>query len=61
VALGALRGAPAVPAVERWQRQIDGLASVVLAIPALLIAIPVELAGGLFRRGAVVSVRVELF
>lgn len=60
-ALGALRDVPAVPAAERWQRQIDALASVVLAIPALLIAIPVELAGGLFRRGAIVSVRVELF
>jgi len=60
-ALGALRGMPAVPAPKPWQRQIDALASVVLAIPALLIAIPVELAGGLVRRGAVVSIRVELF
>jgi hypothetical protein len=61
VALGALRDVPAVPAAEPWQRRIDGLASVVLAIPALLIAIPVELAGGLVGRGAVISVRVELF
>jgi len=61
VALGALRGHPAVPAPEPWQRRIDALASVVLAIPALAIAIPVELAAGLFRRGAVISVRVELF
>jgi hypothetical protein len=61
VALGALRGAPAVPASEPWQRGIDGLASVVLAIPALLIAIPVELCGGLAGHGGVVSVRVELF
>jgi hypothetical protein len=61
VALGALRGAPAVPAPEPWQRQIDALASIVLAIPALLVAIPVELVGGLFRRGSVISVRVELF
>jgi predicted RNA-binding Zn-ribbon protein involved in translation (DUF1610 family) len=61
VALGALRGAPAVSAAEPWQRGIDGLASVVLALPALLIAIPVELCGGLVGRGAVISVRVELF
>lgn len=61
VALGALRGRPAVPAPEPWQRRIDALASVVLAIPALAIAIPVELAAGLFRRGAVISVRIELF
>jgi hypothetical protein len=56
-----LRDLPAVPAARPWQRRIDGLASIVLAIPALLIAIPVELAGGLSRRGAVVSVQLELF
>jgi hypothetical protein len=61
VALGALRGAPATPAPEPWQRRIDGLASVVLALPALLVAIPVELAGGLSGRGAVISIRLELF
>jgi hypothetical protein len=61
VALGALRDAPAVPAAQSWQRRIDALASVVLAIPALLVAIPVELIGGLSRRGAVVSLRLELF
>jgi hypothetical protein len=61
VALGALRGMPAVRAEEAWQRRIDGLASVVLAIPALLVAIPVELAGGLSGRGAVIRIRVELF
>jgi hypothetical protein len=60
VALGALRGAPSVPAAQPWQRRIDALASVVLAIPAFLVAIPVELAGGLSRRGAVISLRLEL-
>ncbi|HEY6731269.1 MAG TPA: hypothetical protein VI039_09615 [Solirubrobacterales bacterium] len=61
VALGALRGLPATPAAEPWQRRIDALASIVLAIPALLVAIPVELAGGLSGRGAVISIRLELF
>ena len=61
VALAALRGAPAVPAEQPWQRRIDALASVVLAIPALVIALPVELAGGLVRRGSVVAIRLELF
>jgi hypothetical protein len=61
VALGALRDAPAVPAAQSWQRRIDALASVVLAIPALLVAIPVELLGGLSRRGAVISLRLGLF
>jgi hypothetical protein len=60
VALGALRGVPSRPAAESWQRQIDALASIVLAIPALVIAIPVELAGGLCRRGAAVSIRLQL-
>jgi hypothetical protein len=60
VALGALRGTPAVPAPQPWQRRIDALASVVLALPALLVAIPVELAGGLLGRGSVVDVRFEL-
>jgi len=61
VALEAIADAPAVPAPEPWQRRIDALASVVLAIPALLIAIPVELAGGICRRGAVNSIQIELF
>lgn len=61
VALGSLRGKPAVPAEEPWQRRIDALASVVLAIPALLVAIPVELAGGLSGRGAVIRIQLELF
>ena len=60
VALGALRGMPAMPAERPWQRRIDVLASAVLALPALLVAIPVELAGGAFGRGAVTSLRFEL-
>ncbi|HET9678363.1 MAG TPA: hypothetical protein VFP21_12765 [Solirubrobacterales bacterium] len=60
VALGALRDTPAVPAPKPWQRRIDALASVVLALPALLVAIPVELGGAAFRRGAVVSLQLEL-
>lgn len=60
-ALGALRDVPAVRAARPWQRRIDALASVVLAIPALVVAIPVELAGGLSRHGAVISIRMELF
>jgi hypothetical protein len=60
VALAALGRGQGVPAVRPWQRRIDALASVVLAIPALLIAIPIELTGGLTGRGAVVSLRFEL-
>jgi hypothetical protein len=60
VALGALGGARPVPAAEPWQRRIDALASIVLAIPAALVALPIELAGGVIGRGAVVSLRFEL-
>jgi hypothetical protein len=60
VALAALGSGRAAPAEERWQRRIDALASVVLAIPAAVFALPVELAGAVFRRGAVVDLRFEL-
>jgi hypothetical protein len=60
VALAALGHGEAAKASERWQRQIDALASLVLAIPALAIAIPIELAGGLTGRGAVITLRLDL-
>jgi hypothetical protein len=60
VALAALGKGTAAPAGERWQRRIDGLASIVLAIPAAVIALPIELSGALFRSGAVVDLRFEL-
>jgi hypothetical protein len=60
VALGAFGRARPAPARERWKRRIDALASFVLAIPALAIALPVELCGGSVGRGAVTSVRFEL-
>ena len=59
-ALGALGRAEAAEAKQPWQRRIDALASVVLALPAFLLALPIEIAGGLSRRGAVVSLRPEL-
>ena len=60
VAFGALGWGKAVRASRPWQRRIDGLASIVLAVPAFLLALPIELAAGALRRGAVVSLRVEL-
>jgi hypothetical protein len=60
VALAALGRAQAAKAPKRWQRRIDALASIVLAIPALLVAIPVELAGGIVGRGAAISLKFEL-
>ncbi len=60
VALGAFGRAGAVPADADWKRTIDVLVSIIGALPALAIALPVELAGGLFRRGAVVRLKFEL-
>jgi hypothetical protein len=60
VAIGVSGRGRATPAPKAWQRRIDYFATVVLAIPALAIAIPVELAGGVFRRGAVIQLRFEL-
>ena len=60
VALSALGGTQAVPASRPWQRRIDALASIVLALPALVIALPIELCGGIVGRGAVVNLRLEL-
>jgi hypothetical protein len=60
VALGALGRSQAAVAKQTWQRRIDGLISVVLALPALILAIPLELAGATVGRGAVVSLRFQL-
>jgi hypothetical protein len=60
VAATYFREGPGIPASEMWQRRIDGLGIGVLAFPAILIAIPLELAGGIFRRGAVYELRLEL-
>ena len=60
VALGALGRGRAVKATEPWQRRIDTLASIVLALPALVVALPIELAGGLIGRGAVMTLKLEL-
>lgn len=50
-ALGALGKAHAVPGRRTWHRAIDWFITFALAIPALAVAIPLELLGGLFRRG----------
>ena len=60
VAFGALGWGKAVRASKPWQRRIDALASVVLALPALALTLPVELAGAALGRGAVISLRLEL-
>jgi hypothetical protein len=60
VALGVLGRSVATPAQRPWQRRLDGLISVLVAIPALLVAIPLELSAAAFGRGSAVSLRLEL-
>ncbi|HKB51948.1 MAG TPA: hypothetical protein VKC63_11035 [Solirubrobacterales bacterium] len=59
-ALGALGRSAAVPAERPWQRRLDALIEVVVAIPALLVAVPLELAAAGLRRGGAISLRFEL-
>ena len=49
-----------VRAGKAWQRRIDWLVVVALAIPAAIVAVPLELAGALFRRGSALTLRFEL-
>ena len=49
-----------VRAGKRWQRRIDWVVTAVLAVPAFVVAVPLELAGALFRRGSALSLRFEL-
>jgi hypothetical protein len=60
VALGALGRSRAVPAEERWQRRLDAFVTVAVAIPALLVAVPMELAAAILRRGSAMALRLEL-
>jgi hypothetical protein len=60
VALGALGRATAVPAEKPWQRRLDALICVVVAIPALLAAVPLELTAAATRRGSATCLRFEL-
>ena len=60
VALGALGRSAAVPAAQPWQRHLDALITVVVALPALLVSIPLELTAAALRRGGATSLDFEL-
>jgi hypothetical protein len=60
IALGALGRAASVPAEKPWQQRLDTLISIVVAIPALLVAIPLELTAAATRHGSAISLRFEL-
>jgi hypothetical protein len=60
VALGRFGRAAPVPADKPWQRHLDAMICIVVAIPALLAAVPLELTAAALKRGAAVSLRFEL-
>jgi hypothetical protein len=60
VALGALGRAAASTAERPWQRRIDAVISVVVALPAMLVALPLELLAAAFKRGGAASLEWEL-
>jgi hypothetical protein len=51
---------PSVPAKKRWQRRIDWLVVIALAIPAFAVGVPLELGGWIFRRGSAISMKIDL-
>jgi hypothetical protein len=60
VALATLGKGEAVLAEKPWQRRLDNFVSVVVALPALLVAVPMELIAAALRRGGAVKLRLEL-
>jgi len=60
VALAALGRGGAAPVERRWQRRLDALISAAVALPALIVAVPMELLAAAPRRGGAYSLRLEL-
>jgi hypothetical protein len=60
VALGALGRSKAVPAEQPWQRRLDAFVTIAVAIPALIVAVPMELAAAALKRGGATSLKLEL-
>jgi len=59
-ALGALGRGDAVPAERPWQRRLDGLIGIVVAVPALLVAAATEAIAAAFGRGSAVALKTEV-
>jgi hypothetical protein len=60
IALAALGHGTAARAERPWQRRLDILICAVVAIPALLAAVPLELVAAAARRGSATSLRFEM-
>jgi hypothetical protein len=60
VALAALGRGTAAPAERPWQRRLDALISVVVAVPAFVAAVPLELVAAALHRGGARSLHFDL-
>lgn len=60
VALAALGRGTAVRAERPWQRRLDTLITIVVAVPALIASLPLELIAATFRRSSARSLRFDL-
>lgn len=60
VALGAFGRAVPAQAEKPWQRRLDAAISILVAVPAFVAAVPMELLAAALRRGAATSLRLEL-
>ena len=60
VALGALGRSAGVPAEKPWQRRLDALIGIVVAIPALLVAVPLELGAAALGKSGAVTLETKL-
>jgi hypothetical protein len=60
LALGALGKASSTPARKPWRQWLDRFITVVLAVPSMLFAVPIELIGGLFRHGGAYRVTFKV-
>ena len=59
VALGALGRAEPAPAERPWQRRLDALIGVVVALPALIVAAPMEGIAAALGRGSAIELETE--
>lgn len=60
VALARFGRAADVPAEQPWQQRLDAMICVVVAIPAMLAAIPLEVIAAAFHRGGATALRFDL-
>lgn len=60
VALGAFGRGQAVPAERPWQRRLDLLISVAAALPALLVALPMEGIAAALGKGSAIDLETEV-